>query len=85
MVSNFESRGTYTDLGDGSIELCSGSTDPSSVYQFTKVDLPNSFNWMKANILALLNGYTSNTFGIRLHMAFAQVRKINLSLSFTCT
>lgn len=58
---------TYTDLGDGSIAVCSGNVTKAT-YNLAGDKLPNTLSYIKENVESVLNGYTTNSFGMRIYM-----------------
>jgi len=58
---------SYTDLGDEAITLVSIKGKTTKSYEITENEFPNAFNWINNNIESFLNGYTSNSFGVRLY------------------
>lgn len=81
MVTNYSSVSSYTDIC-GSIAVSSGSVSPYTEHTYTQNDIPALLTWMNNNIASLLNGYTSNTFGMRLYLGFAQVKSLDITLNY---
>lgn len=72
----------YTDIGDGQITLMSQKKAGTYNYNFTGVNLPNTLNWIKNNVQAFLNGYTSNSFGAYLKTDYhTQVAPITVTIT----
>lgn len=81
MVTNYSSTTSYTDIC-GSISVSSGSISPYTEHTFTQSKIPKLLTWMNNNITSLLNGYSTNTFGMRLYMGFAQVKSMDVTLNY---
>lgn len=77
-----QTTSTYTDIGDGSLVFSQGSVEVQARTK-THNDLPKLFSWIKDNIANFLNGYTSNTFGLRVYMSYARLRDIQITIHYT--
>ena len=84
-VSNFKTSGLttseYTDLGDNSITMIDG-TITSSYTVYEKADFPNTLNWINSNLDDFFNGYSTNSFGIRLYGNRFYINKIYLTVTY---
>lgn len=83
-VTNFSATNTYTDLGDGSVYIIEkdGSSSDYVTYSLTETELPNTLEWINNNLEAFLNGYTSNTFGLRLYLKRVYVSAVDITITY---
>lgn len=88
-AEDIKSYSSYTDLGDGKKFLYhkgSGQTNYDLLTQvYTQADLPNAFNWIKSNMTAFLNGYTSTSFGVYHYLSFMSISELTLSVDYKFT
>lgn len=80
MLESFKSESDYVAIGNA-VEVCSGSIE-STEYTFTQDDMPELLTWMNNNTETVINGYTENTFLMKVDMVYAQVRYINITLDY---
>lgn len=74
---------SYTDLGDGSKSLHSGKITSGLTVIKTETDFPKTLSWINSNINNFLNGYTSDTFCVRVSANDIGISKVDLTV--TCT
>lgn len=83
-VKGFSISGTSsscTDLGDGEKTISHG--DGTSDYYNTTVSMPETAAWANSNFESLLNGYTSNTFGICAKVLRGDTKDLIISVDYT--
>lgn len=74
---------TYTDIGGKSVTVFSEGKAASRVTTLTETDISTNFlTWINANLNAVLNGYTSNSFGIRAYLKYAVVNPFYVTLDY---
>lgn len=89
LVTNFNTSGTnhssYTDLGDGQKTGVSGDSNEGTYVTntITADTIPNSLSWIKNNLTAFLNGYTSNTFGVWIQSSRSWLKSLSITVTYT--
>lgn len=89
VVTNFKTSGTtlspYTDLGDGRLTMIAagkGSNDVYTTITKTQADMPNTLNWINANLSSFLDGITTNTFGIFVTMYYMRLQSLTITVTY---
>lgn len=90
-VTDFSTSGTscttYTDVGGGYDDMppswgTSERYEHSTKYLDT-TKYPDLIEWLNSNIDKLINGYTTNSFGIRIGVSYLYVNNVELTLNYT--
>lgn len=90
-ITDFETSGTnvndgYTDVGGGyDRSIITSTSERDKYYKFTvdNAEYPNLLMWMNSNVDKVINGYTTNSFGIRLLVKYQYVEYVELTLNYT--
>jgi hypothetical protein len=76
---------TYTDVGGG-YDNTSWSTSERDKYYVKDYDVssyPDFLEWANSNIDKIVNGFTTNSFGLRVGLRYIYVNDITLTLTYT--
>ena len=91
LVSGFNTSGStvskYTDVGGGEqtgYEFIGWPPDTFSAV-LTEANYPNIRSWMNSNLSSVINGYTSNSFGIRVNWENGNFERKNITFKLNYT
>ncbi|MBR2892281.1 MAG: hypothetical protein IKB94_00355 [Clostridia bacterium] len=87
LVSDFNTSGTnvktFTDLGDGTISYHSKPANTNLMtIQYTEANFPKAFALLKSNIQALIDGYETNTFGVKAYLRAMNMSSLTLTITY---
>lgn len=91
LVSGFNTSGStvskYTDVGGGEqtgYKIIGWAPDTFSAV-LTEANYPNILSWMNSNLSSVINGYTSNSFGIRVNWENGNFERKNITFKLNYT
>lgn len=90
-VTDFQTSGTdissYTDVGGREerfkFQTSTGERDKYYAMTASVSEYPDLLNWMNLNIDKVINGFTTNSFGIRARVSYQYVEYIEVTLNYT--